>query len=192
MQSFKEYVQYQTLPSKIRELASLIAESEMDADGFIKAWYVENEPDIAMHLIEAGFWQGVKDAGQQMWQGMKQGGQAFARSTFGPEARMDSAVKSLSGLVQYLGSDPNLKSWTGSQPGSNLINQVNGMVKQLNQLKPHLPQNQVQPAANNWNRQQQPQQNQQNQPQQPQMQLHQPANPPVNPGMVQPAMVGRP
>jgi len=148
MRTFDAFVEERMVAAKIMEAAELLVNVE-NPENFIMTWYENNEPEVAALLIEAGFWQGVKDAGHQMMGGIRAGTQAFSRQMWGPQAKFDSAVKTLTDLAAYLDKDPTLRTWSGTG-GNNLLDQVNKMVAYLNKLKPTIPNVQTQQAGNQW------------------------------------------
>ena len=133
-----------SLDQKIEYVAQLMAETVENPEEFIQEWYKEKHPQIHENV-----WGGVKNAASQMWQGFKSGGQAFARDAWGPKAKFDSAIKTLTGLSQYLKKDPQLANWTSSN-GNLLVNDLDAMIERLNGLQRYIPQNQIQGGRNNW------------------------------------------
>jgi len=137
MKTFGSFVQEKTLQGKLIEAATLLSIKCEDPDQFIKTWYETNHPELFIVLNE-GIWDNVKQAGSQMWQGVKQGAQNFAANQWGPQAKFDQAVKTLNDLVQYMSTNPQLANMKGTT--GPLINQIGGIIKQLSQLKDHMPQ----------------------------------------------------
>ncbi len=148
MRTFDAFVEERLVAKKICEAAELMVNVE-DPCVFLQTWYEQNEPELAALLIEAGFWQGMKDAGSQIMGGVRAGAQAFARQAWGPQAKFDSAAKALGDLNTLLDKDPNLRTWAGTN-GNHLINQIGRMVQYLNKLKPTIPQVHAQQATNTW------------------------------------------
>ena len=109
MLTFNNFIENQSVKSKFEEIATLIAENQVDPNVLIKAWFDENEPEMSVYLTEAGFWDGIKQAGSAAWQGMKQGVQNFNRAYSGPESYYNSAVDSLQKLSNYVHNDPLLQ-----------------------------------------------------------------------------------
>ena len=161
MKSFKNFISEQTINDKIIEVATLLSEKVADPEIFIKKCMEEYHPEIALSLDEAGFWSGIKDGASQAWQGLKAGGEAFRRSTFGPEVKFDAAIKSLNGLAQQINTDPQLQALAQTPQGNQLPGFLNQVIRKLNELKPLIPKNQIQPAGNQWNSQRINTQNQQ-------------------------------
>ncbi len=188
MKTFKNFVSEQTVDSRLIEAATLMANKTEDPELFIKKWFEENHPEVAINLDEAGFWDGVKDGATQAWQGMKAGAEAFRRSTFGPEVKFDAAIKSLNNLSQQISSDPQLQALAQTPQGNQLPGYLNQMIKKLNELKPLIPKNQMQTANNQWDSQRiNPQQNPQQRQQQQQQAQNQQASQRMIQGMSAPA-----
>lgn len=153
MRSFNNFLENQQVQNKIYQAAELMVEKNVNPNLFIVRYYEQNHPEIA-HLINEGMWDGIKQGasqfGQHALQGLKNAGGAFMNNVFSPQTKFDSAIKSLTQLTQQLQSDQSLKSWLASNPGNQLLSQVNGMIQQLGQLKPQVPQNTVQNGQNQW------------------------------------------
>jgi hypothetical protein len=149
MKTFDAFMGERVAAQRIAEAAELMVRVD-DPCEFIQTWYEQNEPEVAALLVEAGFWQGLRDAGSQMMGGIRAAGQAFGRQMWGPQAKFDAAVKALSGLAEIMHKDPQLQGWAGSRPGMQLLDQVNRMIKYLGQMKAVIPQQQTQTATNTW------------------------------------------
>lgn len=149
MRSFNKFLENQQVQNKIYQAAELMVEKNVNPDLFITHYYEQNHPEIA-HLINEDFWTGAKQFGQHALQGLKNASGAFMNNAFGPQTKFDSAVKSLTQLTQQLQSDQSLKQWLASNPGNQLLSQVNGMIQQLGQMKGQVPQNVAKPGQNQW------------------------------------------
>ena len=136
MLTFNNFIENQSVKSKFEEIATLIAENQVDPNVLIKAWFDENEPEMSVYLTEAGFWDGIKQAGSAAWQGMKQGVQNFNRAYSGPESYYNSAVDSLQKLSNYVHNDPFL-----SKNYSRFLNNVNGILSDLKANRGDVPVN---------------------------------------------------
>lgn len=134
MKTFNDFIEKQSISSKIEEIATLMAESQMDPNVVLKSWFDEKEPEISVYLTEAGFWDGLKQAGQAAWQGAKQGVQNFNRAYAGPEAHYNSAVNSLQKLSDYIAKDNYL-----SRNYSRFANNINGILSDLKANRGEVP-----------------------------------------------------
>jgi hypothetical protein len=144
MKTFSNFVNETTLNGKIIEAATIMAAKDINPDMFLQTWYATNEPELAVYLNEAGIWDGVKKFGNAAWQGIKQGAQQFgqnvqqgaydaARAVNGPMSQYQAAVKSLNGLVDYMGKDPQLAKSYGhvTTQVSKILNDLKGMQGQI-------------------------------------------------------------
>lgn len=148
MKTFKRYLDEKFLENKIAECANILVENDISPDVFIKTWYDENEPQISLVLSESGFWNGLqqgantvwqntKAAAQQFGQGVTQGYQNFQKTAYGPMAQYQNAVKTLTGLVNYIQNTPQL-----SGNYSNVNAQIGKILNDLKALQPSIPYNQ--------------------------------------------------
>jgi hypothetical protein len=145
MKTFGDFIDEQNLDSKLIETATLMVVKDVEPVAFLQDWYQHNHPEASV-LLE-GLWDNVKNAGSQMWQGVKQGAKQFAADQFGPQAKFNQAIKALTSLVQYMQNEPSLKAMQGTT--GPLMNQINGINKQLGQLRDYMPQMQSQ-TTGNW------------------------------------------
>lgn len=152
MKTFNNYLEQKLIDKAAQKFCDL----DIDADAFLKKWFENNHPEVA-EILDENWWQGVKDAAGHAWQGAKAGGQAFARATFGPEAKFNAARSSLQGILDYVGKEPNLANWLKDSRGQGFTNQIGSIIKNLDNLKSTLPRSVPQQAKNQWQRQPNPQ-----------------------------------
>jgi hypothetical protein len=173
MKTFSKYIENQNIEGKIVQIATILSESNLEPNIFLKTWFDKNDPDLSLVLTEAGMWDGIKQGIGAVGAGLKQGFQNFKNNAFGPETHYTNAVTSLNKLLNFIEADPNLK-----QNYSRFTNNISGILNDLKANQGDVPMSnngqwtsRNQNSFNNVNPQQpvQPQPNvqQQSQPQQP-------------------------
>ncbi|RDJ35544.1 MAG: hypothetical protein DWQ19_12060 [Crenarchaeota archaeon] len=136
MHTFEDFLTEKTLAKRIEETAALMVQKNVDPVLFLQEWYEKNHPEAS--VILEGLWDNLKAAGSQTWQGVKQGANQFAANQWGPQAKFNQAINSLTSLVQYMQNDPALQNMKGNT--GPLINQIANINKQLTGLRDYIPQ----------------------------------------------------
>jgi len=158
MKTFNEFMVNKHINPKVEEAAKLIVELELDPWDCVVEWAKGRNPEWEIRLtekrviLEQGLWQGLKAGAQQAWQGLKAGAQQVHQSVAGPEAKYNQAITALTNLVQVMSQVPGVEAMKGVNGGP-LVNELQGMINQMDQQKEMIPQLVAQQAQNTMQQQ---------------------------------------
>jgi hypothetical protein len=153
MKTFYEFVDHKNLEASIIEAANLMVEMDIDPQTFMlerisKDLGVELEEGLMDTISNIG--SGIKKFGQNVWSGGGiTGGWAQAKDTvMGPGAKFDSAVKSITSLIDALEKNDQTKNMMNASGSHNLAKWMNMILTALKKERDAIPRMQSQSAAN--------------------------------------------
>jgi len=153
MKTFYEFIDHKNLEASIIEAANLMVEMDIDPQTFIlehvsKDLGIELEEGLMDTIANIG--SGIKKFGQNVWSGGGiTGGWAQAKdAVMGPGAKFDSAVKSITSLIDALEKNDQTKNMMNASGSHNLAKWMNMILTALKKERDAIPRMQSQSAAN--------------------------------------------
>ena len=151
MKTFYEFVDHKNLEASIIEAANLMVEMDIDPQTFMLE---RISKDLGVELEEglmdtiSNTWSGIKQFGQNVWDGGGiRGGWKQAKDTvMGPGAKFDSAVKSITSLIDALEKNDQTKNMMNASGSHNLAKWMNMILNALKKERDAIPR--MQSAAN--------------------------------------------
>jgi len=151
MKTFYEFVDHKKLEASIIEAANLMVEMNIDPQTFMLE---RVSKDLGVELDEGfldtirNIGSGIKQFGQNVWSGGGvTGGWAQAKDTvMGPGAKFDSAVNSITSLIDALEKNDQTKNMMNASGKQNLAKWMGVILNTLKKERDAIPR--MQPASN--------------------------------------------
>ena len=151
MKTFYEFVDHKNLEASVIEAANLMVEMNIDPQTFIlervsKDLGIELDEGLMDTIKNIG--SGIKQFGQNVWSGGGiKGGWAQAKDTvMGPGAKFDSAVNSITSLIDALQKNDQTKDMMNASGKQNLAKWMGMILAALKKERDAIPR--MQPVAN--------------------------------------------